>query len=42
LDIISAITAFENAIEKIIGTEKGTINIVNRDILKIFHKKIKT
>jgi hypothetical protein len=29
LDIVFAITAFENAIERIIGAEKGTINIVN-------------
>jgi len=42
LGLVSAITAFENAMERIIGAEKGTINIVNRDILKIFYKKIKT
>jgi hypothetical protein len=42
LDIVSAITAFENAMERIIGAEKGTVHIVERKILKLFYKKINT
>jgi hypothetical protein len=42
LGLVSAITAFENAMERIIGAEKGTVHIVERKILKLFYKKIKT
>jgi len=31
---------YENAIERIIGAEEGTVNIVNRNILNYFHEKI--
>ena len=31
---------YENAIERIIGAEAGTVKIVNRDILNYFHEKI--
>jgi AcrR family transcriptional regulator len=31
---------YENAIERIIGAEEGTVNIVNRDILNYFYEKI--
>ena len=31
---------YENAIERIIGAEEGTVKIVNRNILNYFHKKI--
>ena len=31
---------YENAIERIIGAEEGTVKIINRDILNYFHKKI--
>ncbi len=31
---------YENAIERIIGAEEGTVKIVNRDILNYFHEKI--
>jgi AcrR family transcriptional regulator len=34
--------SYENAIERIIGAEKGTVHIVDRKILKLFYKKIKT
>jgi hypothetical protein len=42
LDLVSTITVFENAIERIIGAEKGTVHIVDRKILKLFYKKINT
>ena len=31
---------YENAIERIIGAEEGTVKIVNRNILDYFHEKI--
>ncbi|MBA7499520.1 hypothetical protein ES704_02264 [subsurface metagenome] len=31
---------YENAIERIIGAEEGTVKIINRDILNYFHEKI--
>jgi len=31
---------YENAIERIIGAEEGTVKIVNRNILNYFHEKI--
>jgi len=31
---------YENAIERIVGAEEGTVEIVNRNILNYFHKKI--
>ena len=34
-------TLYENAIERIIGAEEGTVKIVNRNILKDFSEKIK-
>jgi AcrR family transcriptional regulator len=34
--------AYENAMERIIGAEKGTVHIVERKILKLFYKKINT
>jgi len=33
---------YENAIERIIGAEEGTVKIVNRNILKYFQEKINT
>jgi len=32
---------YENAIERIIGAEEGTVKIVNRNVLKDFSEKIK-
>ena len=31
---------YENAIERIVGAEEGTVEIVNRNILNYFHEKI--
>jgi len=39
--MVKEIEVYEDAIERILGAKKGTINIVNREILKNFQKKLK-
>lgn len=40
--MVKEIEVYEDAIERILGAKKGTINIVNREILKNFQEKLKT
>jgi len=40
--MVKEIEVYEDAIGRILGAKKGTINIVNREILKNFQEKIKT
>ncbi|MBA7572828.1 HTH-type transcriptional regulator BetI [subsurface metagenome] len=40
--MLKEIKVYEDAIERILGAKKGTINIVNREVLKNFQKKLKT
>ena len=40
--LVKEFEAFEDAIERILGAKKGTINIVNRETLRNFQEKIKT
>jgi len=40
--VVKEIEVYEDAMERILGAEKGTINIVNREMLKNFQEKIKT
>ncbi|MBA7539943.1 hypothetical protein ES705_32232 [subsurface metagenome] len=40
--MLKDIEVYEDAIERILGAKKGTISIVNREILKNFQEKLKT
>jgi len=40
--MLKEIEVYEDAMERILGAKKGTINIVNREILKNFQEKLKT
>jgi len=40
--MVKEIEVYEDAIERILGAKKGTINIVNREMLKNFQEKIKS
>ena len=40
--MVKEIEVYEDAMERILGARKGTINIVNREMLKNFQEKIKT
>jgi AcrR family transcriptional regulator len=40
--MLKEIEIYEDAIERILGAKKGTISIVNREILKNFQEKLKT
>ncbi|MBA3061887.1 MAG: TetR/AcrR family transcriptional regulator [Atribacteria sp.] len=39
--IVKEIEVYEDAMERILGAKKGTINIVNREMLKNFQEKLK-
>ena len=40
--MVKEIEVYEDAMERILGAKKGTINIVNREMLKNFQEKLKT
>jgi len=40
--MLKEIEVYEDAMERILGAKKGTINIVNREMLKNFQEKLKT
>ena len=40
--VVKEIEVYEDAMERILGAKKGTINIVNREMLKNFQEKLKT
>ena len=40
--LVKEFEVYEDAIERILGAKKGTINIVNRETLRNFQEKIKT
>jgi hypothetical protein len=40
--LVKEFEVYEDAIERILGAKKGTINIVNRETPKNFQEKIKT
>lgn len=40
--MLKEIKVYEDAMERILGARKGTINIVNREMLKNFQEKLKT